>query len=125
MKKVFAILTTLMLTTAGMSQTLNVKVGSVTYQYPAAQTGEMTYTDGTKLTIMGKTFTLSDVDEMKVDDTEVTDNLVTVEYDASSAQVYVAGNVAQYVTPAVDGAHVTIEQSNTDAVDDLLIRFVD
>lgn len=118
MKKVFAILTTLMLTTAGMSQTLNVKVGSVTYQYPAAQTGEMTYTDGTKLTIMGKTFTLSEVDEMKVDDTVVTDNLVTVEYDASSAQVYVAGNVAQYVTPSVDGAHVTIEQSNTDAVDD-------
>ena len=118
MQNVFTILTTLMMTTAGMSQTLNVQVGSVAYQYPAAQTGAMSDTDATKLTIMGKTFTLSDVDEMKVDDTVVTDNLVTVEYDASSAQVYVAGNVAQYVTPAVDGAHVTIEQSNTDDVDD-------
>ena len=53
------------------AQTLNVKVGNVTYQFPAAQTGDMTYNDGTSLTIMGKTFTLSDIDAMTVDDSEV------------------------------------------------------
>ncbi|MBQ7570817.1 MAG: carbohydrate-binding domain-containing protein [Bacteroidaceae bacterium] len=116
-KFVFSAALTLVALVAG-AQTLNVKVGSVTYQFPAAQTGEMTYSDGTALTIMGKTFTLSEVDEMNVDDTEVTDNSVTVAYNGSSATVCVAGNVAQYVTPTVSGAHVTIAQSNTAAVDD-------
>ena len=117
MKKIYALLTALVLTIAVMGQTLNVQVGNVTYLFPAAQTGEMNYQDGTALTIMGKTFALSDIDVIKVDDTEVTDNLVKVEYGTSSAKVYVAGNVAQYVTPTVSGAHVGIAQSNTEAVD--------
>ena len=105
------------LTIAASGQTLNVKVGSVIYQFPAAQTGEMNYTNGEKLTVMGKTFTLADVDAMTVDNSEVTDNLVSVEYGNTSATVYVAGNVAQYVDATVSGAHVSIAQSNTDAVD--------
>ena len=99
------------------AQTLNVQVGNVTYQFPASQTGEMTYADGSTVTIMGKVFNLSDIDMMAVDDSEVTDNLVSVEYSNASAMVYVAGNVAQYVTPTVSGAHVSIAQSNTAAVD--------
>ena len=43
MKKIYALLTALVLTIAATGQTLNVKVGSVTYQFPASQTGEMTY----------------------------------------------------------------------------------
>lgn len=123
MKKICAFLMTLVLTIAATGQTLNVKVGSVVYQYPADQTGEMTYTDGTKLTIKGKTFTLADIDAMTVDDTEVTDNLVAIEYSTGSATIYVAGNVAQYVEPVVNGAHVTIVQSNTDAVDNEEITY--
>jgi len=107
-----------MLTIAAGAQTLNVKVGSVTYQFPASQTGDMTYADGTTVTIMGKTFTLSDVSSMTVDDTAVTDNLVSIAYNGSSATVTVAGNVAQFVTPTISGAHVTIASTNTDAVDD-------
>jgi len=118
MKKIFALISALVLTIAATGQTLNVKVGNVIYQYPASQTGEMTYTDGSKLTILGKTFSLSDIDAMTVDNTEVTDNRVTVEYESSSAKVYVAGNVAKYVSPTINGAHVTIAQSNTYAVDD-------
>ena len=118
MKKTLATLTALMLTIAAGAQTLNVTVGNVVYQFPASQTGEMTYTNGTTLTIMGKTFTLGNVSAMTVDNTTVTDNLVKVEYGSTEAKVYVAGNVAQYVEPTVSGAHVTIAQSNTDAVDD-------
>ena len=118
MKKIFALISALVLTIAATAQTLNVKVGNVVYQYPASQTGDMTYSNGTSLTIMGKTFTLSDIDAMTVDNSDVTDNRVTVEYDASSAKVYVAGNVAKYVTPTINGAHVTIAQGNTSAVDD-------
>ena len=118
MKKIYALISALVLTIAATAQTLNVKVGNIIYQYPASQTGEMTYANGTSLTIMGKTFTLSDIDAMTVDNSEVEDNRVTVEYESSSAKVYVAGNVAKYVTPTINGAHVTIVQSNTSAVDD-------
>ena len=118
MKKIYALLTTLVLTIAATGQTLNVKVGSVTYQFPASQTGEMTYNDGTTLTIMDKTFTLADIDAMTVDDSEVKANQVAINYDGTSATVTVAGNVAQYVSPTVSGAHVAIAQSNTAAVDD-------
>ena len=118
MKKIYALLTVLLLTIAATAQTLNVKVGNVTYQFPAAQTGDMTYTGGTTLTIMGKAFTLSDISAMTVDNTEVTDNLVQIAYSGTSATVTVAGNVAQYVTPTISGAYVSIVQSNTAAVDD-------
>ena len=100
------------LTIAAEAQTLNVKVGSVTYQFPASQTGEMTYQDGTTLTIMGKTFTLADIDAMTVDDSEVVDGTIAVNYDGASASVMVAGNIAQHVTPTVSGAHVSIAQGS-------------
>ena len=98
------------------AQTLNVQVGQVTYQFPANQAGEMNYSNGATLTIMGKTFTLSEIDNMYVDETAVTDNLVSIVYGSSSATVTVAGNVAQYVEPTLSGAHVTIAQTNTEAV---------
>lgn len=119
MKRTLLYIIALVLTIAASGQTLNVKVGSVTYQFPAAQTGEMTYADGETVTIMGKTFLLSDIGEMKVDDTSVTSNQVSIVYSNSgNATVTVAGNVAQYVTPTVSGNHVTIDQTNTEAVDD-------
>ena len=99
------------------AQTLNVAVGNVVYQFPAVQAGEMNYSDGKQLTIMGKVFNLSDIDGMTVDESTVTDNLVSISYNGTAATVYVAGNVAQYVAPTVSGAHVSIAQSNTSNVD--------
>ena len=107
----------LLLTIAATAQTLNVKVGNVTYLFPALQCGEMTYEDGTTLTILNKVFALSDISEITIDDTEVTGNLVTIAYSGTSAAVTVAGNIAQYVTPTVSGAYVSIAQTNTEAVD--------
>ncbi len=105
-------------TFCGGAQTLNIQVGNVTYQFPASEAGTMYYAEGTTLTVMGKAFTLSEVDAMYVDETEVTDNLVQITYSSSSATILVAGNVAQYVTPSLNGAHVAIAQSNTAAVND-------
>ena len=84
MKKVGMMIIALLLTIVAGAQTLNVQVGDVTYQFPAAQT----------------------------DKSEVTDNQVTVSYNGTSAKVTVAGNVAQYLTPVVSGAHVSIAQSD-------------
>ena len=111
MKKVIPLIISLLLAIAVQAQTLNVVVGSVTYQFPAEQAGEMTYADGTTLTILNKAFTLSDITKMYIDDTTVTDNQVGVVYSGTSAAVTVAGNVAQYITASVRGAHVNIEQS--------------
>lgn len=112
MRKIYALLATLMLTITAAAQTLNVKVGSVTYLFPASQTGDMTYSNGTTLTIMGKEFTLSDISSMSVDNTTVTDGAIGVTYSGTSAAVTVAGNIAKYVTPTVSGAHVSIAQSS-------------
>lgn len=111
MKKVYVILMALALTLVAGAQTLNVRVGSVTYQFPSSQTGEMNYTDGQTLSVQGKIFNLSEIDEMTVDETEVTDNAVSICYDGTAATVSVAGNVAQYVEAIVSGAHVSIVQS--------------
>nr|WP_315408881.1 carbohydrate-binding domain-containing protein [uncultured Prevotella sp.] len=112
MRKIYALLAALMLTITAAAQTLNVKVGSVTYLFPASQTGDMTYSNGTTLTIMGKKFTLSDISSMSVDNTTVTDGAIGVTYSGTSAAVTVAGNIAKYVTPTVSGAHVSIAQSS-------------
>ena len=94
------------------AQTLNVEVGQVTYQIPAAQAGEMIYQNGQTITIINKEYTLSQVGRMYIDATEVTDNEVQVVYDEASAKIYVAGNVAQYLTIEQSGAHVSIAQSD-------------
>ena len=112
MKKVGMMIIALLLTIVAGAQTLNVQVGDVTYQFPASQTGDMTYSNGTTLTIMGKEFAISDITGMVVDKSEVTDNQVTASYNGTSAKVTVAGNVAQYLTPVVSGAHVSIAQSD-------------
>ncbi|MBR1917654.1 MAG: carbohydrate-binding domain-containing protein [Bacteroidaceae bacterium] len=101
------------------AQTLNVTVGSVTYQFPAAQAGDMTYADGQTLTIMGKVFAISDITTLYVDDTEVTDNQVNVVYTDDAAHVYVPGNVALYVDPSVEGAHISMAQSTEVSADNV------
>jgi hypothetical protein len=98
--------------TALQAQTLNITNGSVTYQYPAAQTGEMTFTNGSQLTILGKTYNLSDITAINTNDATVKDNKVSVVYNGTEALVNVSGNVAQYVAVTVNGAHVTIEQDS-------------
>ena len=116
MNRIYTLLTAIVLTIAATAQTLNVQVGNVTYQFPASQTGDMTYDNGSTLTIMDKTFDLSDISSMTVDQSQVTDNQVRIIYDGTTATVQVAGNIAPYVTASINGAHVTIDQSNTDAV---------
>ena len=120
MKKIFCTIVT-MLTMAASAQTLNVTSGSATYQFPAEQTGKMTFANGSMMSVMGKTFAISDITSMFTDDTAVSDNEVNVTYLGTGALVYVAGNIAQYVDVSVSGAHVTITQSDAvtnDLIDD-------
>ena len=112
MKKIFSLMIfVLAVCTLTTAQTMNIQVGQVTYQFPAEQTGQMNYTDGTTLIVMDKVFTLSELSSMYVNDATVEDNTVSVVYNEASAAVTVAGNVAKYLTVSVSGAHVNIAQS--------------
>ena len=113
MKKIFSLMIfVLAVCTLTTAQTMNIQVGQVTYQFPAEQTGQMNYTDGTTLTVVDKVFTLAEVSSMYVNDAVVVDNTVSVVYNETSATVTVAGNVAKYLTVTVSGAHVNIAQSD-------------
>ena len=124
MRKLVTFFIALALTIAAGAQTLQVKQGSVSYLFPAAQTGDMTFADGTTLTIMGKVFTLADVETMVVNDATIADHTVQVIYDGTSATVLIAGNVAPYVNATVTGAHVTLSQTNTADIDGEEITYV-
>lgn len=112
MKKTLFIIAAMGMTVNAAAQTLNIVAGSVTYAVPAAQAGDMTYQNGTSLTVMGKTLQTTDITRMYVDNTTVTDNTVNIVYNGTEATVTVAGNIAQYVTPVVNGAHVSVTQSD-------------
>ncbi len=113
MKKILTLFAVMLVVLTASAQTLNITVGNVTYQYPASQTGDMTFSGGNTVTIMGKAFKLNDVSSIIVDNTEVTDGTVSVVYEGTSAKVFVAGNIAQYITPSIRGAHVSIDQSSS------------
>ncbi len=113
MKKQIILLALMLISMTSHSQTLNIEVSNVVYQFPASQAGEMVYTDGTTLTVMGRTFALNEINRAYVDFSNVTDNQVNVVYsDAASTKVYVAGNVAQYVSASVSGGHVVLTQDS-------------
>ena len=113
MKKIFGLITFVSVFCGLLnSQTLNVPVGQVIYQFAAEQAGVMSYADGATLCVMNKVFTLAEVATMYVDESDVKDNTVVVVYNGETAVVTVSGNVAQYLTITTHGAHVNIEQSD-------------
>ena len=104
MRKATILFASLTLAATAFSQTLNVKVGEVAYQFPASQTGDMVYSGGNSLAVMGKTFTLADIGSMSVDGDEGNGSVVTVSYDSSPASVriqdrQVASDALGFETP--------------------------
>ena len=114
MKKIAWVLTavmTLLCQTTIKAQTLNVQKGTVTYQIPAGQVGDMTFNDGTTLTILDYVYKIDDISKVYIDNSEVSDNLVTVNYQGTSADVCMPGNLANLLSVTVTDGHVSIIQS--------------
>lgn len=84
------LLAVLLLALTARAQVLNVKVGNVTYRYPASKTGVMTYTDSDTLNILGKPYVIQDIDHATVTDSVQADNTVDVDIDDSSRLVTIA-----------------------------------
>lgn len=112
MKRLIILISAVLVAIVTKSQTLNVEVGNVTYQISAAQAGDMVYSNGTSVEILGKTFALSEVKSMYVDQTVVTDNTVSINYNGTNAAVTVAGNIAKYLSITTRNAHVSIVQDD-------------
>ena len=86
-------------------QTLNVYTGKVRWAFPAEQTGQMTYDAGQTLTVMGKTFAISEIDSIVVNHDELTEDNILVTYSADGAQVAVAGK-EEYAADPIFGKAV-------------------
>jgi len=110
MSKTTTLLLALMTTMASQAQTLNVHVGQTVYCIPAEQAGDMIYATGSELTILDKTFALSDIDKIVIDESTVTASAVDVDYSGTSATVRIPFDIMARLTVAVNGAHVSIIQ---------------
>lgn len=90
MKHIFSIFATCAITMAAQAQTLSIEQGNVSYRFPAALAGEMTFANGTTLTILDKTFTLDDISAMSVDAKSTTELRINIpdEQQASYNMVY-------------------------------------
>ena len=132
MRRTLLSILVLLLTIAAEAQTLKITTSSNTYSFSATEMTEnspATFSNGSTVTINGTTINLSDITSMTVGDessssTDVDANTVNIVYNGSSATVTAASNVSAYVSASVSGAHVTITQGNTDAVDGDEITYV-
>ena len=129
MKRILFSVIVLVLTIAAAGQTLKITTSSGTKEYQASQVtanSPASFTGGTMLTVGNDVFTISDITSMEVvgSTSDAEDNTVNILYNGSTATVTMADNVSSYVTAEVNGAHVTITQSNTDAVDGDEITYV-
>ena len=130
MRRTLLFMIAIVLTIAATAQTLKITTSNGTTSYSAADvtsSSPATFANGTTMTIGSDTYTLSNITSMQVvssSSSTVDANTVNIIYNGSSATVTMADNVATYVTAEVSGAHVSITQSNTAAIDGDEITYV-
>ncbi|MBQ5509666.1 MAG: carbohydrate-binding domain-containing protein, partial [Prevotella sp.] len=110
MKRIAIIFCSIFCATVIFAQSMNVNIGEVTYVHKAANTGEMLFSNGTTLTIEGKTYTISDINDIVIDNTTIDNNAVNITYNGTSAKILVAGNIAKYLTITANGSNISIIQ---------------
>lgn len=109
------------------ARTLNVELkNGVTYCYDAGRANnalfESTFIDNSyihQICVDGIYYNLSQVNQISVAEESVEDNNVSIVYSPNGTQVYVAGNLAQYLTVVISNNNVTISQSS--AISDTVI----
>ena len=91
-------------------QTMWIHTGHVHWAYNTDAVGTMPYSSASLLTVLEKGFTLADVDSVTVVSETFADDNVLVKYSNNTAEVYVAGNIANHITAQVNGARVAVMQ---------------
>lgn len=96
-------------TLTATAQTLRIEQGSVTTAFDALTLGESNFAaGGITLTLGGKTYDVSTIDRMTINNTPVAATTVGVVYNGATAQVEISGDLAPYLTVNVEGANVSI-----------------
>ena len=96
-------------TLTAAAQTLRIEQGSVTTAFDAATLGESNFSaGGTTLTLGGKTYEVSTIDRITINNTPVAAATVGVTFSENAAQVELSGDLAPYLTVSVEGANVSI-----------------
>lgn len=111
MRKILIYIITMFASLSATARSINFTDGKVTYSFPAATVGEMTFASE-NITVMGREFDLNTWSHIGVNDAEAAAATVEVSYSADEALVTVAGDIAQYVDVTVNGAHVAVNQSS-------------
>ena len=131
MKKTCTILASLLLTIAAGAQTLKITSGSTTASYSASQlteTNPVTFTGGTTMTVNGTSYSIADITNAVISVASSSfsedNNTVNIVYSGSTATVTAADNVADYISASISNGHVSITQTNTDAIDGDEITYV-
>ncbi|MBR5101533.1 MAG: carbohydrate-binding domain-containing protein, partial [Muribaculaceae bacterium] len=113
MKKILILLAIAAATiTAQAKQTMWVCAGQVKYAFNTEQLDTMPINGGTSFTVLNKTFNVNEVDSIYFDNNEFNDTYVSVTYNGNTANVIIAGNIAQYMNANVNGAHVAVTQNS-------------
>lgn len=95
---------------ATAQQTMWIHTGHVHWAYNTDAVGTMPYSSSSLLTVLEKGFTLANVDSVTVASETFADDNVLVKYNNNTADVYVAGNIANHITAQVTGARVAVMQ---------------
>lgn len=130
MKRFSTLLFAALLVIISGAQTLRITTGSNSYSFAAADLTEnspVVFSGGTSMILNGTTINIADITSAAVESSSAStadDNTVNIVYSGTTALVTVADNLSGYVNASVAGAHVTIEQTNTGAVDGDEITYV-
>lgn len=90
------------------AQTLKIHSGQTTVAVPAAEAGQMNFSNGGALTIMGHTYDLATVDSITIDNSAYTAQSVGISYGSAGARVTVSADIFPQLTIAVSQADVNI-----------------
>lgn len=113
MNKALLLASLLTLPAAMEAETLNIRIGNVTYAVDSSEAGDMIYDSGSTLNILGHEFSLSEIESMYVDNSTVSATTVTVTYNGADARVAMPVALAPYVSVSIEGAHVSITQDSS------------
>lgn len=95
------------------AQTLKIHTGQVTVAVPAADAGNMLFSNGSSLSVMGCTYELSKVDSITVDNSTIESQSVGITYSSAGAHVLVSADVFPYLTITSANGQVDITAASS------------
>lgn len=104
----------------GAAQSLRIYEGNVVYTAGADDALSCVYTDGSTLTVAGRSFEISLIDSLTVVSATVAGDSVYITYSESGAVVEIPSYLWDVVEPEIDGADVTLTSTATEDYDEVI-----